>query len=274
MKLSKVLLSSAVLAVAALGFVGCGGGDDTENAIKGSGSNYRIDYTNDAADTYRAYKETTLKHEGGVCKITIKDLKSGEASSSANARGGVMGFIWDKKDSANVKDAVDFYLAGARYNGKSIDAYISKLTNITDIQASNFGAEVGATGNNPTEKKYLPTNSNDFASISGFDLVDADEDGEVDDMVVVFYVKAEEDGSYTVYILPESALDEKGAVLDAAISASTVNKFTIPASDTGYEKVTQNKLGVYANVYKNGATLTGTWEFTDVKGNALVPVEE
>lgn len=268
MKLSKVLLSSAVLAVAALGFVGCGGGDDTENAIKGSGSNYRINYTNDTADIYRAYKQTALNHEGGVCKITIKDVEVGKPSSKDAKRGGMMGYMWDKKDSANVKDAVDFYIAGARYNGSSIDAYISKFANITDIQASNFGAEVGATGNNPIEKEILK-----LGSLKGFSLKDADNDGNENDMVVVFYVKAEEDGSYSVYILPESALDEKGAVKKEAIAASTDNKFTISATDTGYSKPTENKLCVYANVYPEG-TLTGTWEFTDVEGNALVPVEE
>ena len=48
-----------------------------------------------------------------------------------------------------------------------------------------------------------------------------------------------------------------------------IDKYTIPASVTGYTKKTQAGLGVYANVYGN-QSLKGSWRLSGIKGEAEV----
>lgn len=119
----------------------------------------------------------------------------------------------------------------------------------------------------------LPKPPKIFETIPGYELVDADGDGKKDDIVAVIYVKAEDNGKFTVYLLKADALDKNGKVKDDALSASNVPKVNINPDVTGYTKATKNFLAVYANVYPN-SSLAGEWKLTDVQGNALVPVEE
>jgi hypothetical protein len=95
MKFSKVLLGSAVLAAAAIGFMGCADDDDPNDMISGSNNNYSIEYTNDSTETSRGYNSTNLKHAGSLVKVNF--------DASSTTQGGVMGMIFDLHDGDDGK---------------------------------------------------------------------------------------------------------------------------------------------------------------------------
>lgn len=246
MKLSKILFGGAVLALS-LAFVGCATDDDTEGAISGSGSKYTLDYTNAGEGTYRCYNGTNLKHESMTTKITLKN-QSADADFA-----GVMGVMFDFKDSAEVSKAKDFFVVGLNYNYRTkgkLYWYVSKMKNIVDIQAGNFGASTTATGTDPHETEFVALESESYSKTPKTN----------GDLVVVVNVVAKEDGGYTVNLYDEDDLGTDGKPLETAVAFASTE---INAGHTGYDKPTQSKLAVYANI-QSKKTLQGTWEFTDV----------
>ncbi len=182
-------------------------GDDVEGAITGSNDNYSITKTNDTETAYRAYKLTALKHAGALVKITFKNPT--EAGSSK------MGIIFDVKDSAsgvkdaNGKPAQDFY-AIAVGNELGGVYYVSKFTNIVDINAKNFGASVNATGTNPKEVEVEPLPEKGNGNLKG-KMPAAAADGSISFYI---YFKLAADGSFDYAILDmtdEQMKDFKGA---------------------------------------------------------------
>ena len=182
-------------------------GDDANGAITGSNDNYAITWTNDTDTAYRAYKLTALKHAGALVKITFKNPT--EAGSSK------MGIIFDVKDSAsgvkdaNGKPAQDFY-AIAVGNELGGVYYVSKFTNIVDINAKNFGASTTATGTaaKEVEVEALPTKGN--GNLKG-KMPAAAADGSISFYI---YFKLAADGSFDYAILDmtdEQMKDFKGA---------------------------------------------------------------
>ena len=149
MKISKKLLAAfsvAAMLVTALSVTGCKKEDDDDNAIDGN----VINYTNTSNEIYRAYISTNLKHLGELVKITFNN-------QTASSHDGVMGFIWDYKESKsvdgsaaktnNTSDTYNFFVIG--FNGLgNPDAngkprfYISKYFNVPKgkLNANNFGA--------------------------------------------------------------------------------------------------------------------------------------
>lgn len=156
MKLTKkLLLASAVLCAASLGFMACDNEDDPEGAITGSNNSYKVYYENpngygtdqDIKDTnltgvYRAWKRTSLKHLGALTKITLgKGVGNDTKSSNAGANSGVMGFAWDLNGATDSDTASEtFNVVGIRnYDGK-VQAYLSRYYNVTNKNENNFGA--------------------------------------------------------------------------------------------------------------------------------------
>lgn len=252
----KKLLSVVAAALVALTFVGCDGllqKDDTEGAIKGSGKKYTVEYNNESSDAYRAYKATTLKHAGALVKVTFDSEDVGTSK---------MGVIFDLKDAVSgVKDADgnvgrDFYCIGIGAGDKSY--YVSKFTNIVDIQAKNFGATTTATGNDPKEVEIVTWTQNNFTTLPA-----AAEDGTVS---VYVYYKALTDGSFDYKILNitdevAKAFDLKTGTFDSSVILFEGNTLAkagaeFDACDEG--KQPQNKVAFYAQIAA-GKELKGSW---------------
>jgi hypothetical protein len=136
MKMVKKLLLGLVAVATVLTLVSCDGllnKDDDAGAIKGSGKKYKVSYNNEETVAYRAYKATTLKHAGGLVKVTFDSNNVGTSK---------MGIIFDLKDDDANEGAREFYIIGLNPSSSVKNFYVSKFTNVTDIQASNFGTDL------------------------------------------------------------------------------------------------------------------------------------
>ena len=274
MKMVKKILLGLAAGAAVLSLVSCGlKDDDPEGAITGSGSSYKVNYTNPsttAQDYYRAYNTTSLKHSGALVKVTFDDPSACKSSK--------MGLIFDLKDSVNenaAKGARDFFIIGIGTN----ELYVSKFENIVDIQAKNFGATTSAdaTAGKAKETEYIKLTGSNFNLSSA-----TNDDGSIS---LYVYCKANKDGEYKFALLAGEPTDssEKMKIDDIDIDnlPNGVTKLSLPAvvSGSGCTKsnnvgtianavaavdddsqIVQNKLAVYAMIDAS-STLTGSWKF-------------
>ena len=290
MKLSKKVLAamsaSALLLTAGI-FTSCGDeeDDDENEMISGSNNDYTLSYDNSAStDTSRGYDVTKNNHKGALVQITLnKDGTTGY--------GAAMGYIWDLSStdaSASAEDLAravsdkprNFCIAGFGYQtSKGIyTPYVSRYTNVYDVQAANFGTKKsdgtgGVTVNGKTqyaeEKVYIDM---------GEYKVTADNDGKYVVTINVYEettadstdsTKTVTTGGYVVDIY-------NGAVAKADLKTATkLASTTISAADLGYDTakaVTQKQGAVYANVYA-GSKASGTWHYADTY-SAAEAVEE
>lgn len=276
MKLSKKVLAAfaSMAAVAMVGtFVSCTEEDnDTEGAISGSGKNYTINYTNEKADIYRAFKTTTFKHEGELVKITFND----QTSSTHN---GAMGFIWDlgqSKDAINNntvtlghtdKGYQNFMVVGFRNQASGLQYYVSKYFNVTDVQADNFGAsktvathDAGIAETDPVEiavhnwkSAGINTIAEDGTITAWVDIYAPVKDKKYGIPYATTAYAEETTGEYIVDIYDT---DPTAADFDGREPVATTK---VEASVTGYNaEPAQKTLAVYANVQPS-KTLSGAW---------------
>ncbi len=255
MKMVKKIMFGLVAAATILSLVSCDGllnKNDEAGAIKGSGKKYKVSYNNETADAYRAYKATTLKHAGGLVKVTF---------DSNNVSTSKMGIIFDLKNTKDaegkdVKGAVDFYCIGLNPRSDVSNFYVSKFTNVTDIQAYNFGTELTE---NPAKEVEIVK----LAKANNITFPAADADGKYS---VYVYYKALTDGSFDWKILNidddiAKAYDfAEGNFVSSAVikSGNTKEKAgtEFDACDEG--KQPQNKIAFYAQVAAN-TELKGSW---------------
>ena len=266
MKIMKKIAVAVFAGAMVFGLASCAGaGDDDPNKmIKGSNKVYTIDYTSETEENSRGYNATAYKHAGAAVQLDFENV-------SNTFNGGVMGLIFDLEEKDGVKS---FNIIGVKTTNASgsLGYYVSRFENVTDLQAVNFGT--GLTENPATETKYAPKGKDTFGVAKGV------KNAEKEDTITVYAYaieeKATEDGTdsakkaykkdefiYKVYLI-----NNKVANLDADGKLVDENKNAINLSDTspvatiatGYTKLTQNKLAVYANVYK-GKTLKGTWTY-------------
>ena len=266
MKLTKkLLLASAVLCAASLGFMACNNEDDPEGAITGSNNTYKVYYENpngygtdqDIKDSnltgvYRAWKRTSLKHLGALTKITLgKGVGNDGKPSNAGAKSGVMGFAWDLK-SEDGKDSDEasetFNVVGIRNYDNKVQAYLSRYYNVTNKNENNFGATAltkkGATAS-ITAADVTGTVEWDISN--GFSNLNVTVTGETLDLWVDVAIrpvgdKLTDDGQTLTRSLDEYAsLDVGGwivAIYDTDPSEKTATKnnllkcWTIPAATT------------------------------------------
>jgi hypothetical protein len=255
MKFSKVLLGSAVLAAAAIGFMGCADDDDPNDMISGSNNNYSIEYTNDSTETSRGYNSTNLKHAGSLVKVNF--------DASSTTQGGVMGMIFDLHDG---DDGKNFAVVGLRTTSAGAEYYVSYFTGVTNLQADNFGAEYTSSNGvkhneGSVAKETIIKNAFTTVSSSNVDTTDGT-------TLYVYFVEnetADADFDYNVYFLPKSVaenvddVDSDGNLLDSEGLPLNISSWLAATVDTSYTTKTQNKFAVYANVY-GGSTVKGTWE--------------
>lgn len=188
-------------------------GDDTEGAIKGSGQKYSVNYANATENAYRAYKNTAMKHAGGLIKVSF------DSNDAATVGTSKMGVIFDHKKNATNKDAVDFYIIGINPVAGKNNFYVSKMTNIVDIQADNFGATTDAAAGEPKEVEIVPIEKN--ANISG---VAADEEGKYSYYV---YYKLLTDGSFDFAVLSMTDADMKNFNTNSKFEKADINDYTV-----------------------------------------------
>ena len=272
MKLSKILLTGAVLAAAMTAFVACVQEDDPNDMIDGSGNNYTLEYTNDSTEISRGYVSTRLQHAGCLAKVTF--------DKSSDVGGGVMGIVFDLQDNATNPDAVDFNVVAFRTTSDGAEYYISKFANVTDTQANNFGAPAkDYAGNGATETEVVKA----FKAVPS-NAVTTSAEGK---SVYIWFVQKPTTGEnptmqYEVYFLPESIAskaetkdlnNDNGDLFDKETGvALDVSSYKAGTIATAYTEQTQKKFAVYANVYAN-KTVSGTWEFLGTYKEANV-VEE
>ena len=172
MKMVKKVLFGAVALAAILTLASCGKKNDTNKAIKGSGDNWTVDYTNDADSNYRAYRSTGFTHAGAIVKVTF--------NKGADAKDSKMGVIFglEEKDGKS-----NFNIIGVAPNGQY---YVSTYKNVEDIQDENFGVYTGQT-TQATEKEWV--------KLSPSNKVTLKEDSNGNKYIYVMY-RAMIDGTY------------------------------------------------------------------------------
>lgn len=265
MKLSKILMSGALVAALAFGVMGCKAEDDDDElkALSGSNNDYSVDFKNEGNDVYRAYHTTTFKHAGALCQVTMNTSNGGK---------GAMGYIWDLESNSTraEKEPRRFFIVGFNYDytapGK-VAYYVSKYSNVTDIEAINFGAP----SNGADEKVYVELNTTNVCTPTidtNGDLTmtfDVYEDGE-------FTFDENGKKKYTSYNGGFVVDIYNGKIETADLkTANKVKSVKIPAADVGYMKAesdvtkpicNQKQGAVYVNVYQ-GYTLKGKWYYAD-----------
>ena len=201
-----------------------------------------------------------------------------------------MGFIWDLKQSKSVEGAAvtdsgyqNFFTVGIRNNKGKPQYYISKFFNVTDLQATNFGAYNSSTGKAIT----VTSHAEGIAKTTPVEIVVSDftslgssvlSNGTLTVYVDIYPVYS--GSAYGSNIANHSSDDAGSYVVDfydedptANTSATPIASKTIGTSVTGYTaKPGQYTLGVYANVYAY-QTLNGAWYLAKDYADAEV-VEE
>ena len=264
MKMVKKVLMGLALGAAVFSFVGCGDllngvktkADDDEGAIKGSGQKYTVSYANENANPYRAYKATALKHAGGLIKVTF-DSKENLGTSK-------MGVIFDLKDNATVANAVDFFVIGINPVEGNNNFYVSKMTNIVNIQDEHFGASPNPkNATDPTEVELVKIKkSSNITSVAAVD-------GKYS-YNIFYYLKT--DGNYYWAVLDITDTQMKDFNSDSKFKDAAEK---VIANDGTYKVLEQGVIkGVYAaaeegkeatSSYYNDATITSEDGKTKVK---------
>lgn len=290
----KFLLGFTALAVA-VALVSCDGllnkniggtveeDDDVEvsgtvngEMITGSASNAKINVENKEDKILREVNPLLTKHYGSRAKIVQEEIDATKAK-------GMMGYAFNVTKYTDDDDKVtyDLSIVGATmYKGQPV-TYISVFRNISKLNDSNLGAttkhvykpadyEKFLADTEPCECEILALPVANGKATKNLDYYAYDEEAKT--FTVCINVVAEENGSYTIeYYDPKDVLKENGSWISSLKlkDVTNIEKFTIPASVTGYTKKTQAGLGVYANVYGN-STLKGSWRLSGIKGEAEV----
>ena len=281
MKIMKKIAVAVFAGAMVFGLASCASGDDPENAIKGSGKKYSIDYTNEGSSIYRAFSKTALEHAGAAVKIDFLDV-------NADTKGaGVMGIIFDYYEKKDVKSFNVIGVKTTDANG-NLGFYVSRFENVTDQQDENFGAWTKKDENGNVVEKG-PAKETEY--VKAFTKAQGVKDAENKVTVYAYVIEKKntenDNWNYYVYLLNNTIakLDSEGNLVDDAGKqvdlSSETPLATIPVyKDDGitlYENAKspkQNRLAVYANIYpteESGAdpkkvtigcgTLKGKWEY-------------
>jgi len=285
MKLSKVLLSSAVAAALVFGFAGCASDDDSENAFSGKKVDFNNAYVTVAEDGtvknakendenaienidyyYRAFNKLAQKHYGSTCVITL-------TPQSEKRYDGVAGFVFDMTENAD--DTYNFLIASVRYDPetKTLGTYISKFTKAL-IKDNNFSKASNFTDLNGSKLSTIPTETGaveeeiakgDGSTYYNFKTTDFAIDSTTGNLVVVVKVTQDETtGDYTVSYYK--------SLEDSKTDKNVVKSFKILDAKTTSSGYTQEKMAMYVNIYP-GQHFVGEFKFKDTVGNDI-PFED
>lgn len=247
MKMVKKILFGAVALAAILTLASCGKKNDKNKAIKGSGDNWTVDYTNDGDSNYRAYRSTGLKHAGAIVKVTFN---KGDHDPKSSKMGVIFGL-----EEADGKS--NFHIIGIAPDGTY---YVSTYKDVEDIQDENFGVYAGQT-TKATEKEWVPLKAGKKVTLK--------EDSNGNKYTYIVYI-ADKDGVYYYSIL--DLTDDEIADFDTAKGefkteateekVATASSFGIITSAftrvATINDIPQSQISMYAMI-QPGATLIGSW---------------
>lgn len=288
MKLSKVLLSSAVAAALVFGFAGCKTDEDEDGIIE---QIEKGGYTNNTDVQYkRAYVSTATKHLAADCEIAIDTKKSTGKYT--------MGYIFNQIGKGTDDKPYSFCVVGVRYFEKKAQYFISYYTgvrgkkgsvndfttnagdfDISDKEAKSWGVEA----NSAKEYKIEPSAANaywtnipegsytlgadgilkvyiDLAVLSGETEITKDNYSSYLEKGTITKVDDEdEDGKVTKVL---KITDGSYKITLKANSEATSGTSKIISTKNTLESfvVQEAKLGKYAMVQKD-ANVAGTWTF-------------
>lgn len=283
MKLSKVLLSSAVAAALVFGFAGCKTDEDEDGIIaqieKGG-------YTNDSDVEYkRAYISTATKHLAADCEITIDTKKSTGKYT--------VGYIFNQIGKGSDDKPYSFCEVGVRYFEEKPQYFISYYTGVRGKKGSvnDFSTNAGDFDVSEDDAKTWgveANNAKEYEVVTGWTNIPAGSYTLGDDGILKVYIdltvlSGETEitkENYDDYLKKGTIIDvddedEDGNVskvkriengsykvtLKASAEATTGTAKTISKTNTVKEFVVQEaKLGKYAMVQKD-ATVSASWNF-------------
>lgn len=273
MKLSKVLLGSAVAVALVVGFTGCM--DEVGNDLfKYSDASYEsangtatIDYDNTEEDSIkRGIKFLRAKHEGLTALITIENQDN---KSLDGMLGIAFGAVEKETDDTKLWD---FCIAGTQSMYGKGNAYVSSFHNIGDenLDAKNFGA-------NKTENSYKENATESYeieiakynSTAKYVNSVVIDDNGNYVIAMKITPITNDENGKsnggYNITFY--NAKSEKDITDSNIISSAS---WSVENTMTGLDNSDQ-KIGFYANVYA-GKTLKGSIKLFNAEGNPI-PIE-
>ncbi len=298
MKMVKKVLLGLAVVTATLALSGCKPPEaGNSDMISVSGSKGSIDYTNESSETVsRGFKPMRTKHLDAICHIqmTKKDLVGNKESAN-----GVMGYVFNLVEDDD-NETKSFSVAGIRYNqSKGLSAYVETFEDVpnADLETTSLEGTV-ATGLGSYD------DSNFGKIIANKATVESKlKDGVLDVWIEVVAngksKKADgtfetptgrdggDDGTYSVYFYLDDPKREKVDTPNnynltyngSTTRPSYIGKANVASGDVfnAYDSSKgltsmQAYMGCYANVYKL-QTLTGNWEFSEIKKEAEEIVE-
>ncbi len=287
MKISKILLSSAIAAALVFGFAGCKTNEDEDGIIE------QIEnggYTNNTDVEYkRAYISTATKHLAADCEIAIDTTKSSGKYT--------MGYIFNQIGKGTDDKPYSFCVVGVRYYEKKAQYFISYYTGVRGKKGSvndfttnagdfDISAEEakswGVEANSAKEYKIEPSAANAYWTEIPSDSYTLGEDGILKVYIDLAVLSGETEitkENYKKYlnktVTEVDDEDEDGNVtkvlkitdgsynvtLKSSAEADSGTSKTISTANTLSSFVVQEaKLGRYAMVQKD-ANASGTWTF-------------
>lgn len=271
MKMTKKILTVAVVAAALFGLAGCEnvfdkeiGDVDWKNKGTADGNKtYVVNQTNESTEhKLRGMKRVGfLPRAQGTCVVKLLE-------QTATSSDGVVGFATsvEKNKDANKDNygTYNFLLVGVRNSSSGADTYVSYFCNIKEEEMSsiNFGAY------NPNTKETIKKDSFDEKCMTPYEIELVDlgtpvpgvvrKDGE---LAVAIRFTGKKDGS----VLIEWSGDFKESSEDAHCEIKTVaDSFSVTKADVGIDLANVGgAFWTYANVYE-GKTLNGKWDIYDI----------
>lgn len=278
MKLSKVLLSSAVAAALVFGFAGCSSDEDANNMLKG----YSISLTNDGALTNdgkeksdnnefikyaRSWNVTHSKHVSADATIKIerktlstqvgriKNATEGKSCTTTNGSNNaayIFGLTEGKVESGDDKGnkTYNFYLLGFRLYGTTPEYFLSYYTGVQDKYCNTDASDFDTDELTNTAYEYIAVNAWTPMPANSYSLTD---------------------DALTVYIdLAAVANNEEVTKDNYSKLKGSINgyKITLKSSkeDTGISKTVTAK-DFTAQTYKNGKKASALEDFDIDQGD-------
>ncbi|MCR4954977.1 MAG: hypothetical protein K6A43_12990 [Treponema sp.] len=201
-------------------------------------SQLTVNEANNADSAKRIYYSTNFKHAGALVKVTFNSDDVGTSK---------MGVMFDLKEGKNGEH--DFFIVAMNPREDKANFYVSKYSNVTDFQASNFGATTGASELAPAEVELVP-----LSKVNNITIPTAAADGSIS-FYVLGYLKT--DGSFDWAVLDMTDDEMKEFNTDEKFKKSAANlenytvlaKGNIPTEYTGYSPISddESELSYYSD---------------------------
>lgn len=271
MKMTKKFFAAA-LAVAALSLVGCNYNEDEYGILDFDDPNgvCTVDYTNETKDYIRGWATFNTGHISTKCIVKMDNLNK---ITNYATEAGNMGYVFNL--TKNDDKTYNFNVITLKYGGNDkLKYYISYYENVKADYLSGPEADFcdinGLPASKPSslcKETQLTTQSETWSTAATAWKVT---DNSLKAFIVVDFSEKIGEG-YSVKIYDgDSATGTPKITLNNIVNGLE-EKVDKNNPSKKYYATPDNKIGAYAMV-KPGQTLTGSWKFVDIKGNAI-PLE-